>query len=147
MSTGLTLTTEAFIPPGSYGDATVLALIDVGFNGFTQNRLGSIQGAQVKHAVFEVFLNRSYVILTRVSRSSVTYCASVFTTYIGIDFGMAYGERTVPVQNHAAVARALILLFLSALRVSGVGLFVASVNTDNGLDSHSVAVSCHGFNI
>lgn len=59
MSIDLTLTTEAFIPPGSYGDATVLAFIDIGFNGFTQNRLGSIQGTHVKHAVFEVFLNRS----------------------------------------------------------------------------------------
>lgn len=56
---GLTLTTEALIPPGSYGDATVLAFIDIGFNGFTQNRPGSIQGTHVKHAVFEVFLNRS----------------------------------------------------------------------------------------
>lgn len=81
------------------------------------------------------------------SRSSVSYCVSVYTTYIGIDFGMAYSERTITVQKHAAVARALILLFLSTLRVSDVGLFIASVNTDDDQDLHFVAVSCDEFNI
>lgn len=77
----------------------------------------------------------------------MTYCVSVYTTYIGIDFVMAYGERPITVQKHATVARALILLFLSTHRVSGVGLFIASVNTDHDLDSHFVAISCDGFNI
>lgn len=71
----------------------------------------------------------------------MTYCVSVFTTYIGIDFGMAYGERTVTVQKHAAVARALILLFLSTLRVSDVGLFIASVNTDSDLETPTLRLS------
>lgn len=51
-----TLTAEGFIPPGSNVDPTVLAFIDIGFNGFTQNRLGSIQLTQIKNTVLEVIL-------------------------------------------------------------------------------------------
>lgn len=133
------LTTEAFIPPGSYGNTTVLAFIDIGLNGFTQDRFGSIQRTQVKHAVFEVFLNKSYVSPTPhpcVSILTNLLCEWVCATYIGIDFGMAYGKRALTVQKHAAVARALVLLFFSTLiRVSGIGFFITSVNTQKDLNS------------
>ena len=52
----LTLTAEGAIPPGSDVHPAVLAFIDVGFYGFTQNGLGSIQRTQVKDTVLEVIL-------------------------------------------------------------------------------------------
>lgn len=52
----LILTAEGFIPPGSDVDPAVLAFVDVGFDGFTQNGLGSIQLTQIKDTVSEVIL-------------------------------------------------------------------------------------------
>lgn len=54
---------------------------------------------------------------------------SVCTTYIRIDFGMANGKRTLAVQKHAAVSRALILFFFNTLFVSVSGVFVTSLKT------------------
>lgn len=54
----VTLTAEGFIPPRSNVDSTVLTLVDVSFNGFAQDGLGSSQLTQVKHTVLEVFLKR-----------------------------------------------------------------------------------------
>ena len=53
-----TLTAEGFVPPGSNVDPAVLAFIDVGFDGFTENGLGSVQLAEIEETVLEVTLNR-----------------------------------------------------------------------------------------
>ncbi len=53
------LTAEGFIPPRSQVDSTILTFIDVGFNGLTENDLGSIQLTQVKETVPEETLNTS----------------------------------------------------------------------------------------
>lgn len=61
LSSHTILTAEGLIPPRSNVDPTVLALIHVGFNGFTQNRLGSIQLTQVKDTVLEVILGNTQI--------------------------------------------------------------------------------------
>lgn len=57
---------------------------------------------------------------------------------------MTYSKRTLAVQKHAAVSRALILLFFNTLGVSVIGFFVTSVNTGNNI---SVFMSHDAFSI
>ena len=52
------LTTEGAVSPGTDVDPTVLALVDVGFNRFTQSRVRAAQCTQIKYAVFEETLDK-----------------------------------------------------------------------------------------
>ena len=54
----LRLTAEGGVSPGTDADPTVLALVDIGFNRFTQSGVRAAQRTQIKYAVFEESLHK-----------------------------------------------------------------------------------------
>ena len=61
----LGLTAECLVPPLGDVDSTVLALIDVGFNGLTQDERGPVQRTQVKDTTPEVLLMNKLIYIKK----------------------------------------------------------------------------------
>lgn len=85
------LTAERLVPPGSNIDPTVLAFIDIGLNGFTQDGPGSVQLTQVKDTVPEVVLetHRNFVGL----QSFIFFYTSLFYTSVSLGLFIVIGDR------------------------------------------------------
>lgn len=66
----LTLTAEGTVPPWSDVDTTVLTLVYISFNRFTQCGVRAPQRAQVKHTVLEEALHKN----TQLKRYDLNLC-------------------------------------------------------------------------